>query len=563
MPNLGQNIYKSKLNGQDIYDKFDIFGNPLNTMSLEDLDQINAGNSITITKEASVPQVSDGFLRKNSTQINAGLNLAKNLTGVIGRGQSTFNGPKGDIRAGIEEGWDSISDTVANFGPYGQMASMAMKATGVLNNIQGAIFGATDGMTTKDAIFDSPLGFLTGVGWLNQAGGKKSHTITKDDESFETVGASYGGTGSLVDDALTKSGKKYGLFSRSERKQANSEIAEATRQQNIMTNIANNATDRFAIRNSMSAINGNSRAFAMQGGYDQSAIRVGREGMIIAKRVVSKHKTTKRKQEIQKTDPFEIYLQSLPENQRDTVNYRARDYWEFNGRPKNFGEAIAKGMFTFKDDGFWHANSVQENPNTGEIEFMKSDTHPTHQLEVNWYNSNDGAQFRQEYELVKSSPYWKYIRRETPQEFKEGGAINNSSILLEVDIDSLPEEFKDGGVLGSSIIQEVEIEEMVEEFKEGGAFNIIPEGALHARLHHMENSENLTQKGIPVVSEKEGGELEQHAEIEKEEIILRLSLTKKLEELAKEDTDESALEAGKILVEEILNNTIDNTNNLL
>ena len=104
---------------------------------------------------------------------------------------------------------------------------------------------------------------------------------------------------------------------------------------------------------------------------------------------------------------------------------------------------------------------------------------------------------------------------------------------------------------------------MIEEFKEGGAFNVIPDGALHARLHHMENSDNITKKGIPVVSEKEGGELEQHAEIEKEEIILRLSLTKRLEELAKEGTDDAAIEAGKILVEEILNNTIDNTNTLL
>ena len=100
------------------------------------------------------------------------------------------------------------------------------------------------------------------------------------------------------------------------------------------------------------------------------------------------------------------------------------------------------------------------------------------------------------------------------------------------------------------------------KFKEGGTFNVIPEGALHARLHHMDNAENLTKKGIPVVSEKDG-ELEQHAEIEREEIILRLSLTKRLEELAKEDTDEAALEAGKILVEEILNNTVDNTNKLL
>jgi len=29
--------------------------------------------------------------------------------------------------------------------------------------------------------------------------------------------------------------------------------------------------------------------------------------------------------------------------------------------------------------------------------------------------------------------------------------------------------------------------------------NVIPEGALHARLHHMDNAEELTKKGIPVI----------------------------------------------------------------
>jgi len=52
-------------------------------------------------------------------------------------------------------------------------------------------------------------------------------------------------------------------------------------------------------------------------------------------------------------------------------------------------------------------------------------------------------------------------------------------------------------------------DEEVQEFKEGGKMNVIPEGSLHARLHHMENAEGLTKKGIPVVSIAEGGELEQ------------------------------------------------------
>ena len=113
----------------------------------------------------------------------------------------------------------------------------------------------------------------------------------------------------------------------------------------------------------------------------------------------------------------------------------------------------------------------------------------------------------------------------------------------------------------------LESKNRVETFKQGGSINVIPDGALHARKHHLEEIDekykDVTHKGIPVISESAGGEITQHAEVEKEEIIFRLEVTQKLEELAKENTDESAIEAGKLLVEEILYNTKDNTNKLL
>ena len=106
------------------------------------------------------------------------------------------------------------------------------------------------------------------------------------------------------------------------------------------------------------------------------------------------------------------------------------------------------------------------------------------------------------------------------------------------------------------------ITDEVRAFKEGGKvnsrdMNVIPEGALHARLNHMDNKD-FTKKGIPVVA-KDGNKLEQTAEIERNEIIFNLSVTNKLEELMKDGSAEAALEAGKLLVEEILHNTIDNT----
>lgn len=513
---------------------------------------------------------SSGVLGRNFDGITAGIDAVGNIGSMFSRSQSTYNGPKGDVRAGIESGYNAVADAAANFGPYGQMASMAMKAAGALNSLQGAIFGATDGMTTKDAILDSPLGFLTGVGWINQAFGKKSDTITKNEEAFANLGSSYSGTSAALDDALNFSGKKYGAFSSGARKDANFLIADRAQKQRQIEGISDQATTRFDLQSQMSAINGNARAFAMQGGYDQGSIHKGRHGLsirdvVLSKRVVSAYKFAKGGKT---EDPFTVFVNSLPEYQRPTSNggFNVRRYWELNGKPKDFKEAVKRGMYSKEEDG-WHAHSVQYNPDTDEYEFMKDSSHPTLKYELDWYNSNDpeAVKFRKEWELNTSGKYYKYVRRK-PQinTRKEGG------IIYEISLNSLP-EFKEGGII-QSYIEEVHLEDFLPEFKEGGKVNVIPEGALHAHLHHMENADNLTKKGIPVVSEKEGGELEQQAEIEREEIIFRLEVTQKLEELMKQynddkhsqkEKDEFAIEAGKLLVHEILNNTIDNTNKLI
>ena len=79
----------------------------------------------------------------------------------------------------------------------------------------------------------------------------------------------------------------------------------------------------------------------------------------------------------------------------------------------------------------------------------------------------------------------------------------------------------------------------------------------------MENAEDLTKKGIPVI-DNDGV---QQAEIERDEIVFTLEVTKKLEDLYHKyydqetsKKDDLAIEAGKILVYEILYNTEDRTN---
>lgn len=112
----------------------------------------------------------------------------------------------------------------------------------------------------------------------------------------------------------------------------------------------------------------------------------------------------------------------------------------------------------------------------------------------------------------------------------------------------------------------------VTAFKDGGVIgvdsNVIPEGALHKELNHMEEYNKdldkvITDKGIAVVTTDKDGKVEQVAEIEKEEIVFRLELTKKIEELWHTGSQEAMLKAGKLLVKEIMGNTDDNTEEIL
>ena len=142
---------------------------------------------------------------------------------------------------------------------------------------------------------------------------------------------------------------------------------------------------------------------------------------------------------------------------------------------------------------------------------------------------------------------------------KKGGIINPAQLRS---ISQKVERKLKGGIIE-------EVKEEIQELKDGGKVNVIPEGALHARLHDLpeEIADQVTKKGIPVVTEEEGGKLLQHAEIERDEIIFRKEATDKIEELHKKykeaktekEKNKIAIECGKYLTDEILFNTEDNT----
>lgn len=215
------------------------------------------------------------------------------------------------------------------------------------------------------------------------------------------------------------------------------------------------------------------------------------------------------------------------------------------------------------------------------------------------YNTDINGGYQQQY--IRAAKQGAILNRIQLRKQREGGILSNqlhSKINLEtqevewkpvININQETPVFKDGGELvnNQETIQETNLVwqpninlETIQIMEEGGKTdkskqesdkieetnqkNVIPEGALHAHKHHMENAEDLTKKGIPVVDNKG----EQQAEVERAELILNLEVTKQLENLYKryqEDTntqkekDELAIEAGKLLVYEILHNTIDRT----
>lgn len=104
--------------------------------------------------------------------------------------------------------------------------------------------------------------------------------------------------------------------------------------------------------------------------------------------------------------------------------------------------------------------------------------------------------------------------------------------------------------------------EKVQKKANGGSVNLIVDGQLHAHKHNLKDTKefedaSITEKGVPVITMNAGGEIDQHQEVERDEIILNLELTKKLEELQKLGTDEAKIEAGRLLSVQILKNTKD------
>lgn len=545
------------------------------------------GSSIKMISQANkgVKTGLEGAKSAKMGGIGATIGAASDLVGSFMPQKTEYDGAKGDITQTMDSVYNGISDAAMSFGPAGMLVSGIMKGGALLGKGVNALGGGTDGMTSTDAILGSSFLSLTPLGLVNGFGGKKTDTITKDDDLFAQMGSSYSGSNQTINDAIQKSGKKFGLLSRSDMNDANQEIYEARRQQNVISNISSNSTDRFNIRNSMSAINGNRRGYLLSGGYNQSATRIGRHGMSIE--LIDKARSIIKAQKGIKLSPLETYKQqapqnweSIPTNGKPTYQEWIKDFnpdfispdydleTAYNNLPydqmQRWKYAVNRPTkkeqdyyLLYNENGYYpfHTGSVAPLKGTEDYIFLKKGTekdNPELHFETDtYYNGSKGLKNTHDLVFEKDRYYYRKKKSATPQH-KNGGSIINLITTSEFNQDE-------------SIIELID-PFTIPEFMNGGSINVIPDGALHARKHNM-NLDGITEKGIPVVSEKDDGKIEQQAEIEKEEVIFRLEVTQKLEKLEKKyyseeasqkEKDEYALEAGKLITEELLHNTKDN-----
>lgn len=413
------------------------------------------------------------------------------------------------------------SDGVKTAGKYASFAGKAadMVSASLVNKADFASDDPTQGSGRQlyDSVADSlmafaPIGTIAGgamkaIGLVNDLGGKSADTFSADQSIKEAVGGSYGGTSMDIDSAASKAGKKYGLFAGGARHRANREIAEARRKQNIMGDIADEAAERRSMASTASTgIAAISYNRNLAGGYDQRYMRAAKEGTKIQ----------------YFKDPFKVNLTDVIE----------------------FAVTLTDVPQVFKQGGTLIDQLDAEHT------FVVTLSDPIEELKK-------GGKIRknEEGEIV-------------PDKCDACGGdivvqIHGEPVYLCKKCNKffgvVPFKHKNGGTLE----RDIEVIETNTTQK-----SVIPEGALHKNKHHLDevgiDDSELTKKGIPVV-DNDG---DQQAEIELNEIIFTLEVTKELEsryrEFYEENTstsrkDELAIEAGKLLWKEILYNTDDRT----
>lgn len=503
---------------------------------------------------------------KNFNGLMMGANVANAMLGT----PKDYEGAAGSTAMGIDGFTDAASQIASQFGPTGQYIAAGLQANKLLSNLTSKLTGLS-GMTNTDVIMNR----VPVLGLINGLGGKKADSMEQDIYTQSQSQFGYSGTNSDINSAAMKSGKKYGMFSSGARKLANWEIASAGRKQNNLKYLIKDRDTAMDYMAGSTDLYNTGYANELMGG--PQTIVEAKKGTKLpsnkeiqrAKRNASKHKFTKAQlkkaadlqddayknggafefdismfQKGGKNLPFNEWIKGVnPEYLSDNYDLesaykylpeRDLEMWKYaTNHPEYMDYQDEHGTYLY------HLPSLVQLPN---LDYMflklgKEDTNKELLPELEEYNSGKNG-LKETHDLVFDNGRYWYKKH-----------------LKQKPIEEKPNSTR--------------VQPIIESHKEGGS--IIPEGALHKNLNHLgevnpDLNGEVTTKGIPIISNEEGGEIVQHAEIEEGEIIFQKSVTEKLEELYKEynkedvsqsEKDELAIKAGKIIAKEIMEKTDD------
>lgn len=536
-----------------------------------------------------------------------GLGIADAMLGA----KSEYSGEKGNVTQSLDKAY-GLAQTAVGFIPgIGQAIGLGMQAAKVTGKALGKIGGGTDAMTTGDAILGSDF-FNWNIGALNGFGGARAHAYFSNNELNGQVQGGFGGFTAYDAQAQRFGSKKYGAISNGARKRANEVIDAARTQYNALSNIVDYNTINDLGAQGSTPFLANQYSNDLSGGIQQ--LRAAKHGMKINKenmftieqinktrRLISEYKVggfvTKYCKECSKVVKGDKGLKTFDERIGE-LDERLKKHKLARLDPnRNNNQNL---LTTVTPETNWKAKSLEKRFNYNQNRDFDVNTKTPDELvehyklfeEANKLIENSNANFASRLQ----DPNRKAINLADGNwgNFKLSLASSDSGAIVYPEIQEIEGELKDLSEdrvnAQKSAIERKDyvyfptrdlaewfttnykkyyegFDKQPESFKQGGKMNVIPEGALHARLNHLDQidpnlAENITNKGIPVVTNEKDGEIVQHAEIEHSEIIYNLEVSNKLEELRKKDKentndDSYAIEAGKLIVEETLRNTDD------
>lgn len=442
------------------------------------------------------------------------------------------------------------------------------KGVNTLGKIANASYNKID--EYQDQSFGTQLAGSNMLGWLgmNRWGSKRFGKFAVDPTLRSKIGASYSGSTKIMDYVANNiSGKRIGTFDKGK---AQRFWNKADSQYNITSGILTKADDVLARGSEMSDINATRRQLKLNGDYDLAHVYVNKKGgkMKTAQQAIDNFKVTEVPDYVATVDDFQV--QEIPDDYSFPEELAADYIVKTVPDDYQFDDELVESFNVKEPPTNWHEDTLRilDQSNANFVQRLKD---PNRKVIQNWENESEVNTHKLSYSEIEKDGQIKYVVYPDVQEI-DGELHDFTNPLYKHDKWDAYEMAK---VNDDYIILDTEEEAkwLLDHYKEyypvkyakGGSLNVIPEGALHARKHNMDTDLEITNKGIPVIDNYGN----QQAEIELNEVIFRLEVTETIEKLlkkyeskdySKEEKDQFAIKAGKLLVEELLHNTDDRTN---